>query len=360
MLKMKIIRILAIETSADETGAAVAECRPASSQIKLLSNIVYSQIAAHRKTGGIVPEVAARAHIPKVLPAIKLALKKARTNLADITAIAVTAGPGLITSLMVGVDTAKTLAYALNLPLIPINHLEGHLLSALSGQERKTKNTKIKTFPALGLVVSGGHTMLVLIKDIGRYKIIGETLDDAAGEAFDKIAKILDLPYPGGPPLARLAAQGDPKTFDFPRPMLNQKNYDFSFAGLKTAVLYLLLDRKKSGATSDNLKADVAASAQQAIVDVLTEKTRRAAKQYRVKTILIGGGVAANQKLRQTLAKRIKNEMPNTVYCIPSTDLATDNAAMIALAAGYHFMQAHLTTFDKVWADPNMALKSWR
>src|SRR3989344_5391016 len=195
--------LLAIETSADETSAAVLKVRHGT--INLSSNIIYSQILTHGKTGGIVPEMAARAHIPKILPAIKLALKNSGTSLRNIDCVAVTAGPGLITSLMIGVDTAKALAFALNIPVIPVNHLEGHLLSSLMGQNFQ------KLFPAIGLIVSGGHTMLVLVEQIGRYKILGHTVDDAAGECFDKVAKILGLPYPGGPAISRLAKRGKPK-----------------------------------------------------------------------------------------------------------------------------------------------------
>lgn len=343
------MNILAIETSADETSAAVW------SNGKLKSNIIYSQMAAHKKTGGIVPEVAARAHIPKIIPVIKLALKKAQTTLSQIDCLAVTTGPGLITSLMIGVDTAKTLAFALNKPIIPINHLEGHLLSALP--IRYPLNAK-RYLPALGLIVSGGHTMLVLVKAIGRYKILGETVDDAAGEAFDKIAKILGLPYPGGPALAKLAQRGNPKSYNLPRPMLSQKNYNFSFAGLKTAVLYLHSSLRSL--QNDEIRADIAASAQQAIVHVLVEKTIRAAKEYKVKTILLGGGVAANKKLRNRLQNRVKQELPKTYYLIPKTSLTGDNAGMIAQAAYCHHLYGDITTFAKIMANPNLELESWR
>lgn len=362
----KIVKILAIETSADETSAAVFT--PGG----LKSNIIYSQIAQHTKTGGIVPEVAARAHLPKIIPAIKLALAKAKLKLSDIDAIAVTAGPGLAVSLRVGVDTAKALAFALDKPIIPINHLEGHLLSALPltpalsplrGRGKKGE----EVFPALGLIVSGGHTMLVLIKKIGQYKIIGETVDDAAGECFDKVAKILGLPYPGGPALARLAEKGNPRAFNFPRPMINQKNYNFSFAGLKTAVLYKIQDLrlkiKGKGQLKSkilNLKSGIAASAEQAIVDVLAAKTIRAAREFKVKTVLLGGGVAANKKLRIQLRTEIKKHLQATSYKLPPSFLTTDNAGMIALAAYHHFLAGHKTTFSKVKADPNLELKSWR
>ncbi|MBI4050635.1 MAG: tRNA (adenosine(37)-N6)-threonylcarbamoyltransferase complex transferase subunit TsaD [Candidatus Doudnabacteria bacterium] len=379
MSKRALATILAIETSADETSAAVFSSE--SGRGGLSSNIIYSQLKIHRKTGGIVPEVAARVHIPKILPAIDLALKKAKTSLGQIDAIAVTAGPGLITSLMIGVDTAKALAFALNKPIIPINHLEGHLLSAF-GRNTKYQILNTKYFPALGLIVSGGHTLLVLAKQIGRYKILGQTVDDAAGECFDKVAKLLGLPYPGGPAISKLAKKGNPNAFAFPRPMLNQQNFNFSFAGLKTAVLYFLHDLnsypslrfaegeeaipsplrllRRKAPRNDNIRADIAASVEQAIIDVLAAKTLRAAKEYSVKTVLLGGGVAANQKLRKTLAQRIKKETPHTKYLIPNTVLTTDNAGMIAIAGFYHYIYGHTTTYDKIKADPNMPLKSWR
>ncbi len=383
MSKATEVKILAIESSADETSAAVfsSNFSPPAQRDRgrlrggLLSNIIYSQLLTHRKTGGIVPEVAARAHIPKILPAIDLALSTAHVKLAEIDAIAVTAGPGLITSLMIGVDTAKALAFALDKPIIPINHLEGHLLSSLPSYKLKAK----RFFPALGLIVSGGHTLLALVKDIGRYQILGQTLDDAAGECFDKIAKLLGLPYPGGPALSALARKGNPHAIAFPRPMINKQNFNFSFAGLKTAVLYFLRDHPSlnpspSRAGKNKTKfpslegrgkgrvklTDIAARVEQAIVDVLVEKTLRAAKEFRAKTILLGGGVAANTKLRHTLGKRIKSETPNTKYLIPDTVLTGDNAGMIARAGFYHYIYEDMTNFAKVKADPNLLLKSWR
>lgn len=370
MPKVSKINILAIETSADETSAAVLKGDLGTKKFKLLSNIIYSQIRQHQKTGGIVPEVAARAHIPKILPAVKLALQESQTKLSEIDCFAVTIGPGLITSLMIGVDTAKALAFALDKPIIPINHLEGHLLSALN-----TKNSKY-CFPALGLIVSGGHTMLVLVKDFGGYQILGQTLDDAAGECFDKVAKLLSLSYPGGPALSQLAKSGQP-VINFPRPMIDQNNFNFSFAGLKTSVLYYLQNRpspsplpwrgERREERSPALKtkkvaqliADIAASVEQAIVDVLVEKTIRAAKQYQVKTVLLGGGVAANEKLRKTLQKRIASET-NSQLLAPNSKLTTDNAGMIAQAAFWHNIYGDKTWFNKVRSDPNLELKSWR
>src|SRR3989344_686008 len=286
---MSRVHILALESSADETTAAILLGDTKTKKFRLLSNTVHSQIAIHQKTGGIVPEVAARNHIVKILPVVSAALTKAKIKLSEIDAIAITAGPGLITSLMIGVDTAKALAFALGKPIIALNHHEGHLLSALGGSLQLTTYN----FPALGLVVSGGHTMLVLVEKIGKYKILGATVDDAAGEAFDKIAKIMSLPYPGGPQISRLAKKGNPSAFDFPRPMIDSKNFDFSFSGLKTAVLYFIRDSKFNIPNSD-----LAASVEQAIVDVLVAKTVRAAREYKAKTVLLGGGVSANQKLQ--------------------------------------------------------------
>ncbi len=374
----KLIRILAIESSADETSAAVLEGQKRSKKFHLLSNAIYSQIKIHQKTGGIVPEVAARSHIVKILPVIKQALANAGMQLKNINAIAVTAGPGLITSLMIGVDTARALAFALNIPLIPVNHHEGHLLSAMGAENFKFQISNFKFFPALGLVVSGGHTMLVLVKKIGQYKILGQTLDDAAGECFDKVAKILALPYPGGPEISRLAQKGNPHAIDFPRPMLKNKNYNFSFSGLKTSVLYFVQNHPSLNASPSRggkIKnkfpslqgrgegrvkiADIAASVEQAIIDVLVSKTIQAAAEFRVKTILLGGGVSANQKLRRTLKKEIQKNLPATSYQLPPASLTTDNAGMIAIVGFYKYCAKKTSTYHKTVANPNWALKSW-
>ena len=278
------MRILAIETSCDETAAAVIE----NGRVK--SNIIASQAKLHGKNGGVVPEVAAREHVPAIIPTIKLALKDAKLSLKQIDAIAVTQGPGLMTSLMVGVDTARALGVALGKPVIPVNHLEGHIYANFT--YHVSRNT-YHIFPALILIVSGGHTLLVLMKNHGKLKIVGETVDDAA---FDKTAKLLGLGYPGGPALAKLAKQGNPQAFNFPRPMINSKNLDFSFSGLKTAVLYKIT---KHVPRNMYHKTNLAASIQQAIIDVLIAKTEQAIKKYRPKTIMLGGGVAANNLLRQ-------------------------------------------------------------
>ncbi|MDP4001077.1 MAG: tRNA (adenosine(37)-N6)-threonylcarbamoyltransferase complex transferase subunit TsaD [bacterium] len=347
------MKILAIETSCDETAAAVLF----NDTIK--SNIVASQAKLHSKFGGVVPEVAAREHVPAMIPTIELALKTAKTKLKNIDYIAVTQGPGLVTSLMVGINTAQTLAVSLNKPLIPINHMEAHIYANFvtdhgSRQRRGSPKAARTTdpFPALVLVVSGGHTMLVLMQGHGKYKIIGETVDDAAGEAFDKTAKILGLPYPGGPHLSKLALKGDPKAFVFPRPMINSNNLNFSFSGLKTAVLY---EVKKHKTLSRKRKSNFAASIEQAIVDVLIAKTKRAIKKYHPKTIMLGGGVAANKKLRKefiSLGKRLelKASIPAHQYC-------TDNAAMIGLAAYYKLQTTRYKLPTKSFqAEPNLDL----
>ncbi len=356
---MSKITILAIETSADETSAAVLQANKQTKLLELKSNVIHSQIHLHQKPGGIVPEVAARAHLPKILPTITLALKNAKLKLKDLNAIAVTAGPGLITSLRIGVDTAKALAFALNIPIIPINHMEGHLLSALIKNLRFLDHDREKLFPAVGLTVSGGHTQIVFIRDFGKYKILGKTLDDAAGEAFDKIAKLLSLPYPGGPAISKLAFHGNPQALNFPRPMLGKKGYNFSFAGLKTAVLYHLRDHPIYS-NDFGARADIAASAEQAIVDVLVAKTVRAAKEYKAKTVLLGGGVSANQKLRETLGKEVQKKLPGSKYFIPDLGLSTDNAGMIALAAYFHMQKHNVSRYNQINANPLWSLKSWQ
>ncbi|HYV33596.1 MAG TPA: tRNA (adenosine(37)-N6)-threonylcarbamoyltransferase complex transferase subunit TsaD, partial [Candidatus Limnocylindria bacterium] len=266
----KNIVILALETSCDETAAAVLSVNDGKSgpKIKTLSSVVKSQIKLHSKMGGVVPEVAARAHVKNILPVVQKALSTAHCSLSTLDFIAVTQGPGLIPSLIVGVEFAKALSLATGKPIIPVNHMLGHLYSPL----KKVQDM----FPMISLVVSGGHTMIVLMRDIKNYKVLGQTVDDAAGEAFDKVAKLLKLPYPGGPEISKLAEDGNPKAINFPRPMINAKNYNFSFSGLKTAVLYYVQSLKP---ITYNLKTkqDICASFQAAAVDVLITKTLRAA-----------------------------------------------------------------------------------
>jgi N6-L-threonylcarbamoyladenine synthase len=308
------LRILGLETSCDETGVAVYDERDG-----LLSHVLYSQVELHARYGGVVPELASRDHIRKLGPLIREALEEARTAPGEIDGVAYTAGPGLIGALLVGAALGRSLAYAWKRPAVGIHHMEGHLLAPML-------ETPAPVMPFVALLVSGGHSLLVEVQDLGRYRILGETLDDAAGEAFDKTAKLLDLPYPGGPALARLAADGDPERFDFPRPMLGKPGLDFSFSGLKTAVMLAVrgLD------LTDTLRADVAASFQAAVVDTLAGKCRRAMRQTGAATLVVAGGVGANQALRARL-KSLSEDEPWEVF-YPRPAFCTDNGAMIAYA----------------------------
>ncbi|TSC97438.1 MAG: O-sialoglycoprotein endopeptidase [Candidatus Berkelbacteria bacterium Licking1014_2] len=320
------MRILAIETSCDETSAAVV------ADGKIISNIVASQIAVHRQTRGVVPEVASRLHAEKIIPVIKKAL--GGLKMGEIDAIAVTKEPGLPGALLVGLTTARILAWAWEKPLLEINHLYGHIAAALSNLQPSTIN--FQQLPAVALVVSGGHTSLFCFKKWGDWQLIGETLDDAAGEAFDKIAKILGLPYPGGPSIAAAAMQQttinkQQSIISFPRPLINSDNFNFSFSGLKTAVLYFV--QKLSLAELKKLTPAIAYEAQEAISDVLVAKTLAAAKRYGVKTIILSGGVAANSSLREKFKMKIENCKLKIDFLLPAKNLCTDNAAMIGLAA---------------------------
>ncbi len=338
---MKIFQpktILAIETSCDETSIAIAKFsgsrrRPC---MRVHAHLVLSQIPVHRKFGGVVPNLAKREHEKNLAPMLAAALKRAHfsSKVPRIDVIAVTYGPGLAPALWAGVNFALALGVLWGKPLIPVNHMEGHIYSAFIKQNRELGTWKLEVgkFPALALLVSGGHTEIVLMRGHGKYKILGETRDDAAGEAFDKVARILGLGYPGGPEISRLAKKGNSAKYPFPSPMLHSKDYDFSFSGLKTAVLYFCR-AAFGGKVPQAAEADIAASFQKAVVDVLIAKTIRAAREYMVKTIIFGGGVAANEELRERLALEIKEYIPTTKYYIPDTDLAGDNALMIATAA---------------------------
>lgn len=323
---MKPIKILAIETSCDETAASVLTGNlKGKPNFQIKSSIVKSQIAIHKRTGGVVPEVAARAHMQNIKPVVDKALTHAKLKLSDINYIAVTSGPGLVVSLIVGTEFAKGLAVAGNIPLLPTNHMEGHLYSAFAKKPESVK------FPVLSIIVSGGHTMLVVMKDFKNYKVIGSTVDDAAGEAFDKVARLLKLPYPGGPEISKLAKRGKTDV-NFPRPMIGSKNFDFSFSGLKTAVLYYM--DKLGSPISLQQKADIALSFEAAVVDVLTQKALRACMKYKCKTISLSGGVAANRPLRESLEKISKDN--NLKFTVPDFELCTDNAQMIAIAAYFN------------------------
>ena len=311
--------ILGFESSCDETGVA-AVC----SDKGLLAHSLHTQVAMHAHYGGVVPELASRDHVRRVIPLTRQVLSQAGISLSDVGAIAYTAGPGLAGALLVGASVAQAIAWSLELPAIPIHHLEGHLLSprmALPCPE----------FPFVALLVSGGHTQLMRVDDVGQYELLGETLDDAAGEAFDKTAKLLGLGYPGGPALAKLAERGDPKKFDLPRPMLHSPNLDFSFSGLKTAVMVQQKKMLENPDINGNILADLAASTQDAIVEVLVAKSIAALKQTGLKRLVVAGGVGANQSLRQRLLSRLKRIGAGAYF--PPLDLCTDNGAMIAYAA---------------------------
>ena len=321
------MRILAIESSCDETALAILNAQADS--LELEKNQIYSQVDIHKKFGGVVPEVAARKHAETIIPLLESTIGN---KLKDIDYLTVTNGPGLITSLLLGVTTAKTLAYAKKLPLVKINHMEGHVYSNWLSNKELAADSK-KYFPSLVLIVSGGHTELVLMKGHGDYQLLGQTLDDAVGEAFDKVAKLLNLGYPGGPVIGQLAETGDETSYDFPRPMLNSKDYNFSFSGLKTAVLYTLEKKKK---IKKSEVADICASFQKAVEDILITKTIKAAQEHGVKSIMLAGGVAANQKLKDDLTKEA--EQNNLPFFYPELKYTGDNAAMIAAAAYYNIL----------------------
>jgi N6-L-threonylcarbamoyladenine synthase len=365
------MKILAIESSCDETAVAVLEGVPArnasrsetggGTRLKVLSNVVSSQIDIHRQYGGVVPEVAAREHVLNILPVINESLIKAGLNLKTapkkISAIAVTAGPGLITSLIIGLESAKALAYAWKLPLVAVNHIEGHVYA------NWLTNKKIK-FPAIILTVSGGHNLLILMTDHLKYKIIGETRDDAAGEAFDKAAKLLHLGYPGGPAIAAEAARisnfefgilnkkTSSQPINLPRPMLNSGDLDFSFSGLKTALFYQL----QKDPNWAKKKSAYAHEFQQACVDVLVSKTIKAGKKYHAPTIMLAGGVSANLVLRQNLAEAVKKHLPHATFHLPELTYTTDNAAMIASAGYFKFKAGKVADPNKLRANPNWEL----
>jgi N6-L-threonylcarbamoyladenine synthase len=328
------MRILGIETSCDETAAAVVV-----DGTQVVSSVISSQVDLHARYGGVVPEVASRAHVEMLMPVVAQALVEAGVGGADIDAVAATVGPGLIGSLLVGVSAAKSLSLVWDVPFVAVNHLEAHLYAAFL--EEPTIG-----LPLVVLLVSGGHTMLVSMEGHGQYRLLGQTLDDAAGEAFDKVARFLDLGYPGGPLIDRLSLDGDPRAIAFPRPMLND-GLDFSFSGLKTAVVNYVRKHPDVGA------ADVAASFQQAAVDVLVAKARRAAGQIDARGICLAGGVAANSQLRMRVLDVCEEDSLHAF--IPSRSMCTDNAAMIA-AAGYYCWQRNGASPIDTGADPNMKL----
>jgi N6-L-threonylcarbamoyladenine synthase len=314
--------VLGFESSCDETGVALVRAEVGAPP-SLLAEALYSQAAMHEAYGGVVPELASRDHIRRVLPLAREVLASAGRGLAEVDLVAYTRGPGLAGALLVGAGVAVALGAALRKPTLGVHHLEGHLLSPFLGGE-------VPAFPFIALLVSGGHTQLMRVEGVGRYALLGETIDDAAGEAFDKSAKLLGLGYPGGPALARLAEEGDERAFALPRPLLHSGDLDFSFAGLKTAVATQL--RKLGPAPSQALRADLAASTQAAIVDVLAAKTLRALKESGLRRVVVAGGVGANRRLRATLAAGAARLGAQVFH--PPLALCTDNGAMIALAAG--------------------------
>jgi N6-L-threonylcarbamoyladenine synthase len=314
ILARVMARVLAIESSCDESAVAVLD-----SERGLLAHELFSQVELHRIYGGVVPELASRDHVRRLLPLVASALDRAGTSSKDLGGVAYTAGPGLIGALLTGAALARSLAYAWGIPAIPVHHLEGHLLAPLLEDDAPP-------FPHVALLVSGGHTMLIEVQAIGRYELLGETRDDAAGEAFDKTAKLLGLPYPGGPELARLADAAVGGTFTFPRPMLDRAGLEFSFSGLKTAVLHAVRSRQMS----ETVKSDVAHAVQEAIVDTLVAKSLRALEQTGFDTLVVSGGVSANRTLRKRLAEAV-GRLGGRVY-YPRIEFCTDNAAMIAVA----------------------------
>lgn len=385
------MKILAIETSCDDTGIAILDVND-NGGFNVLSNIVSSQIQIHKKYGGVFPALAKREHQKNLVPTFVKALEEAgllKTKLAgnfatakkpdfaeilvrepellkklvpflkkysksDIDLISVTNGPGLEPCLWVGVNFAKTLAYYWNIPVVEVNHIKAHIFVNMLGDKKINELTQ-KDFPTLCLVVSGGHTQLFLMRDFGQYEIIGETRDDAAGECFDKCAKILGLGYPGGPIISKLASEfrGGRASTKLPRPMINSKDYDFSFSGLKTAVLYA--DRKVKN-KNIKYKKQMAAEIQQAIIDVLIKKAIKAAKDFKVKTIMVGGGVTANKELRKQLSQKIEKDLPGVNYHIPEPALSTDNGLMIAVAGYFRARQKKFSDWRTIKADANLRI----
>lgn len=332
--------ILGIETSCDETAASIVK-----NGTEIISNVVASQIESQKRFGGVVPEIASRHHVEQITIVIEEALQQAGLQPSDLDGVAVTEGPGLVGALLIGINAAKAFAFAHQLPLIGVHHIAGHIYANQLVQEME--------FPLLALIVSGGHTELILMKDHGNFELIGETRDDAAGEAYDKVARVLDLPYPGGPEIDRLASESE-ATIDFPRAWLEHGSYDFSFSGLKSAVINYQHNRNQKNESID--AGEVAASFQASVVDVLTRKTRRAAEEFNVKQVIAAGGVAANKQLRASLTATFKElEIP---FYVPPIALCTDNAAMIA-AVGNSMFNYGVRSSLAMNGRPGMELFSW-
>ncbi len=332
-------KILAIESSCDETSAAVVEDGKT-----VLSNVVASQIKSHQRFGGVVPELASRHHVEQITYIIEEAMKQAEVSYSDLDAVAVTQGPGLVGALLIGVSAAKAIAYAHQLPLLKVNHIAGHIYAGeLAGD---------MSYPLIALVVSGGHTELVYMKESNSYELIGETRDDAVGESYDKIGRVIGVPYPGGRRIDEMARQGS-DVYDFPRAMMSEDNYDFSFSGLKSAFINKVHNAEQKGDQLDD--KDLAASFQAAAVDVLVDKTMRAVEEYGVRQLIVAGGVAANSSLRERLEDVIADEYPDVDLIIPPLSLCGDNAAMIGAAAQVLYEQGEFSdyTFN---ARPGMEL----
>lgn len=341
-MKSKRNLILAIETSCDETSVAVIQ-----DGHLVLSNIIASQIKSHMRFGGVVPEIASRHHVEQITQCIEEAMTEAEVTYSDLSAIAVTYGPGLVGALLIGVNAAKALAYAHDLPLIAVNHMAGHIYA--------NRLVQPLIFPLLALVVSGGHTELVYMKEDGDFKIIGETRDDAAGEAYDKVGRILGLPYPGGKRIDEMAHEGK-DTYHFPRAMLKDDNYDFSFSGLKSSFINLVhnADQKGEQLHPENL----AASFQASVIEVLVSKTLRAAKELDVKQLVMAGGVAANKGLRNALTIAVKEELSDVDLLVPPLPLCGDNAAMIGAAAYVKFNRQEFSGYD-LNAQPGLSFDNY-
>lgn len=319
------MRILGIESSCDETGVAVYD-----DKLGLVAHALHTQIPMHAQYGGVVPELASRDHIKRVVPLVRLVMEKASMQLKDLDAVAYTAGPGLIGALLAGAMEANALAFALNIPVVPVHHMEGHLLAPMLEDPKPQ-------FPFVALLISGGHTMLIKVSAPGHYELLGQSVDDAVGEAFDKTAKLLGIPYPGGPGLEKLAKNGDPKAFSFPRPMLKSPNCDFSFAGLKTAVLNAVLEHKDD---LDKVKADIACCFTQAVADTLEYKCKKALHITGLKTLVVAGGVSANLDIRSRLQNLMAKENGQAFFA--RREFCTDNGAMIAQAGMMRFKAGQL------------------
>ena len=339
-LEVRDLLTMAIETSCDETSCAIIR-----DGREVLSNVISSQIEIHKKFGGVVPEIASRKHIETINNIVEESLQEAKCKFSDLDLIGVTQGPGLVGALLVGISTAKAFAYGLNIPLVGVNHIEGHVCA------NYIEHKDLKP-PFIGLIVSGGHSYLVHVKDYVDYELVGRTRDDASGEAFDKVARALGLPYPGGPHIDRLAKKGDGNSIDFPRVYLDKDNYDFSFSGLKTAVLNYLNGERQKG--NDINIENIAASFQQAILDVLVEKTFKLANERGIDKVVIAGGVGANEGLRNMMEDRGRLEGKKIYY--PSKILCTDNAAMIGSAAYFSYINGKKSDLD-LRVEPNLGLE---